>query len=213
MSAHAANRRAAVAERCGGITRRSNKELKLTKPALGASQLNSVFGGPWKSDEDIGMLRLLGVLVASLLLAFASSCFSPTGAYREWRSDTSRPSPSDLAGTWRVIAESAVDAAATGLPLADVESGFISFNPDGSCRGDLYPTPCGHFPAKRRNPSEPCRWAISSYRRPVILVTFGSGRESLAFELHRLESDPPILWQYICDPDAGEYLEFRRVAS
>jgi hypothetical protein len=33
---------------------RPNKELKLTKPAFGASQLNSVFDGLWEGYEASG---------------------------------------------------------------------------------------------------------------------------------------------------------------
>ena len=67
-----------------------------------------------------------------------------------------------------------------------------------------------HFPTVRRKPSEACRWKVSTYRKPTILLTFGQGDQSYAFELHRLESDPPILWQHICDPDWAAYLEFQR---
>ena len=149
---------------------------------------------------------IAGVPLALLLCA----CFSPAGIYRELRSDRHKPSASDLAGTWRVTPESAADAATTGLPLADLQAGFISLRPDGTCSGDLYPSPCGHFPSARREPSEACRWAISTYDKPTIRLTFGQGGQTYSFELHRLESDPPILWQYICDPDWASYLEFRR---
>jgi hypothetical protein len=153
------------------------------------------------------VLTISGVVPLLIL----GACFSPTGAYRELRSDRHKPSASDLAGTWRVTPESAVEAAATGLPLADLQAGFISIRSDGTCSGDLYAVPCGHFPTSRRKASEVCHWAVSTYDKPTIMLTFGQGHQSYSFELHRLESDPPILWQYICDPDWADYLEFRRV--
>ncbi len=151
------------------------------------------------------------VCVAVLSLACVA-CFSPAGIYREMRSDRRRPTASDLVGTWRVTPESAAAAAATGLPLGDIQSGFISFRSDGTCSGDLYPSPCGHFPSERRRPSELCQWSIGTRGKPTIRLTFGAGDGSMTFHVHRLESNPPILWQYICDPDWAEYLEFRRAA-
>src|SRR5262245_45956824 len=38
---------------CSRAKERQNKELKLTKPARGASQLNSVLGRLWGSDEAL----------------------------------------------------------------------------------------------------------------------------------------------------------------
>jgi hypothetical protein len=149
-------------------------------------------------------------VAATVLLC---ACFSPAGIVREMRSDKSKPSASDLAGTWRVTAESAATAAATGLPLVDLQGGFISFHADGTCSGDLYPSPCGHFVLPRRRPSEACHWAVNTYDKPTVMLTFGHDKQSYSFDLHRLESDPPILWQYICDPDSAEYLEFRRETS
>lgn len=152
------------------------------------------------------------VAILSFLSALSFvACFSPSGAYREIRSDRHRPAASDLAGTWRVSSDSAPAAAATGLPLADVRSGFISFKPDGTCSADIYDMPCGSFPAQHRRSTDACQWTISNGSEPTIILTFGLGRESASIEIHRLESDPPLLWQYICDPDWAEYLEFRRV--
>jgi hypothetical protein len=147
-------------------------------------------------------------LVAALLLQ--ACAFSPVGAYRELRSDRHTPTVSDLVGTWTVTPESAAIAADTGLPMADVKAGFISMRPDGSCTGDLYESACGSIPNPHRKPTEICRWAVSTYDKPTVVLTFGRGDSAKSLELHRLESDPPILWQYICDPDAADYLAFRR---
>jgi hypothetical protein len=159
------------------------------------------------------MRRLLAIAsVLSPLLAHA--CFSPSGAYRELRSDRNKPSVVDLAGTWRVTHTTATRAASTGLPLADVEAGFISLRADGTCSGNMYEDPCGHHPPTvRRMPSEACQWRVSTFDMPTIMLTFGQGEQTKSFELHRLESAPPILWQYICDPDWAEYLEFQRAAE
>jgi len=54
---------------------------------------------------------------------------------------------------------------------------------------------------------------VSTYDKPTVMLTFGQGDQIHGFDLHRLESNPPILWQYICDPDAAEYLEFRRASQ
>ena len=163
-----------------------------------------------ESGEGTGIVKRLLAITSVVHVVLIGACVSPVGIYRELRSDRHTPSASDLAGTWRVTPESAADAAATGLPLPDLQAGFISFHPGGTCSGDLYPWPCGQFPTNRRLPSEACRWAVSTHDKPVIMLTFGQGAQSYSFELHRLESDPPILWQYVCDPDAAEYLEFRR---
>ena len=154
-------------------------------------------------------VRAITGVIPGLLLC---GCFSPAGIYREVRSDRHKPSASDLAGTWRVTPDSAADAAATGLPLADLQEGFISLRPDGTCSGDLYPDPCGDSPlsSARRRATDACRWAISTYDKPTIMLTFGEEGNTLSFDLHRLESEPPILWQYICDPDWASYLEFQR---
>ena len=156
------------------------------------------------------MTRVAAVASA---LTVSLGCFSPTGAYRELKSDRNRPSAADLAGTWRVTSSTAQVAADTGVSLADVQAGFISFREDGTCSGDMIEDPCGHHgPVVRRNPSETCRWSISTFGKPTITLTFGEAMGS-SFELHRLESEPPILWQYICDPDWAAYLEFKRAAS
>jgi hypothetical protein len=112
-----------------------------------------------------------------------------------------------------VIPETAKEAAATGLPLADLQAGFISFQADGTCRGDLYAMPCGDYPSPgRHRATEACRWAVSTFDKPTIVLRFGEGNQSAdSVDLHRLESNPPILWQYACDPDWGVYVEFRRV--
>ena len=157
-----------------------------------------------------GRIRAIAGVLLPLL---CGACFSPTGAYRELRSDRHKPSASDLVGTWRVIHESVKEAAATGLPLADLQAGFISFQADGTCRGDLYASPCGHDPSPgRHRVSETCRWTVSTLDKPTIVLTFGKGSQlDDSVDLHRLESNPPILWQYICDPDWGDYVEYRRV--
>jgi hypothetical protein len=153
--------------------------------------------------------RVSGITGIALAL-LSCACFSPAGMYREWRSDKHEPSASDLAGTWRVTPQSAVRAAATGLPLADLQAGFITFRADGTCRGDLYSGPCGRFVGARRTPDEACHWAVRTDDGPAIWLTFGQGDQTMSFQVHRLESEPPILWQYICDPDNAEYLEFQR---
>jgi hypothetical protein len=156
-------------------------------------------------------VRATVIIVMPLL---ACACFSPTGAYRELRSDRQSPSAADLAGTWRVTPTTAAQAAQTGLPLAAVEKGFISFREDGTCSGDIFEDPCGHHPSPtRRMPSEACQWRISKGDKPTILLTFGRGEQARSFELHRLQSEPPILWQYICDPDWADYVEFQRGPS
>jgi hypothetical protein len=152
--------------------------------------------------------------VIASVVALTLGCFSPTGAYRELRSDRHKPSAADLAGTWRVTRSTALQAADTGLPLADVEAGFITFREDGTCSGDMFEDPCGsHRPIVRRMPSDACQWSISSYHKPTIRLTFGEANEASSLELHHLESDAPILWQYICDPDWADYLEYQRAAS
>ena len=151
------------------------------------------------------------VAAIAAALVQAGCCLpSPVGMYREVRSDRHPPTAADVAGTWRVTPESAARAAATGLPLAEVQGGFITLREDGTCSGSIYPGVCGRFPTVRRKPTERCRWRVSPIDKPSIAVTFGEGRDTHGFEIHRLESTPPILWQYICDPDSAEYLEYRR---
>ena len=190
-----------------------NEWMQRTRPASnGASPLIHVFDGPQEQSRDAAVRRVAAIsTVWATFLACA--CFSPSGAYRELRSDRNKPSAADLAGTWRVTHTTAAHAANTGLSLADVEAGFISLRADGTCSGDMYEDPCGHHrPSVRRTPSEACQWSVSTYDKPTIMLTFGQGNQTSSFELHRLESDPPILWQYICDPDWADYLEFQRAA-
>ena len=78
----------------------------------------------------------------------------------------------------------------------------------------MYEDPCGHHPPRvPHTPGEACQWSISTYDKPTIMLTFGQENQTSSFELYRLESDPPILWQYICDADLADYLEFQRAAS
>jgi hypothetical protein len=158
-------------------------------------------------------MNMFGRITGVAFLLGSAACFSPTGAYRELRSDRHKPNPSDLVGgIWRVIPDSAKAAASTGLPLADLQAGFVSFQPDGRCSGDLYAMPCGHFPSPgHHKATEACRWTVSTFDKPTIILTFGEGGQSDTIELHRLESQPPILWQYVCDPDWADYVEFERV--
>jgi hypothetical protein len=153
--------------------------------------------------------KIFGLMGALTL----GACCCPAGIYRELRSDTSPPTAVDLVGTWRVTPESAARAAATGLRLDDIQSGFITFSEDGTCSGSIYPGVCGHSPTVKRKPEEKCRWNVTKFERPTIGLTFGEGRAGYFFDMHRLQSDPPILWQYICDPDWAEYLEYRRAKS
>jgi hypothetical protein len=155
--------------------------------------------------------RAVGGLLVGFL-ACVVACFSPLGAYREMQSDR-RPSRDELIGTWRVTAETAKAAAATGLSLADVQAGFIVLRPDGTCRADLYASPCGHFPSERRQPTESCAWDLEGVGSASVRLTFGQRPKSFVFGLHHLRSDPPVLWQYICDPDSAEYLELQRATS
>jgi len=146
------------------------------------------------------LVGTLGCLIA---------CFSPVGAWRELRSDR-HPTQQDVIGVWRVTPETATQAAETGLPLADAEAGMIALRPDGTCRVDLFLDPCGHFPTQRRQPSEVCRWDLQGVGDASVSITLGEKPHRVVFGVHHLAADPPILWQYICDPDAAEYLEFKR---
>ena len=147
------------------------------------------------------------MLVAALALG---ACCCPAGIYRELRSDRHPPTASDLVGTWRTTQASAEFAASTGLRLDDVRSSFITFREDGTCTGNLYPSPCGHIPSEKRRPEETCHWRVTPFSPPTIGLTFGEKPHEYFFDMHRLESEPPILWQYICDPDWAAYLEYRR---
>jgi hypothetical protein len=156
---------------------------------------------------------MLTMSFAAALLSVA--CVSPSGAYRELRSDRHAPTASDLEGTGRFTPVSAADAAATGLSLGDVRTGFITFRRNGTCTADLFDDPCGlartaDSPPRHRTPAESCHWSIRKGDEPTILLTFGDGNRSSITEVHRLEANPPLLWQYICDPDLAEYVEFRR---
>lgn len=157
-------------------------------------------------------MKTTHVAVAIVVAFLAGACFSPTGAYREIRSDRHKPSASDLEGTWRISAETAATAAETGLPLAELQRGFVTFRSDGTCTADLFDDPCaGPFRDPRHHqPNEACRWeVVDGPSLPPILLTFGQ-EEIASAGFHRLESNPPILWDYICDPDWGEFVDFHR---
>jgi hypothetical protein len=165
-----------------------------------------VFDGP-VGGQAVRRCTWTGLL--GLFACVAAACFSPVGAYREMRSDK-HPTKAQLVGTWRVTEASARRAAATGLPLSDVQAGFLTLRSDGSCSANLFASPCGSFPTDRRHPGESCRWETQEAGQGAVGLTFGERPTSFLFGMHHLDSEPPILWQYICDPDSAEYLEFER---
>jgi len=129
--------------------------------------------------------------------------------YREINSDK-EPSRSELLGTWRVTAASARRAALAGLPLADVEAGRLTLRGDGTCSADLYSSVCGHFPTTRYKPSDSCIWEPQGPGGAAVRLAMGEDPNRLVMGIHHYDAEPPLLWQYICDPDMAEYLEFER---
>jgi len=75
---------------------------------------------------------MLTMSFAAALLSVA--CVSPSGAYRELRSDRHAPTASDLEGTWRVTPASAADAARRVCRSAMFELGLSRFAAMGHAR-------------------------------------------------------------------------------
>jgi hypothetical protein len=154
-----------------------------------------------------------GTLLVGCLVLLAA-CVSPKSCLREISSGTRKPAESELLGTWRMTEASIKAAAATGLPEADLEASYLTLETGGGCVADMLISPCGSWPEWRlRTQGEACRWTVASHLEDnhVLQLEFGEGSQPSLTVLYLLDArDGLRLWQYLCDPDDGEFVDYVR---
>ncbi|HEU5265033.1 MAG TPA: hypothetical protein VFU34_10340 [Gaiellaceae bacterium] len=145
----------------------------------------------------------------SVLLA---ACVSPRSCLREISSGKRKPTENELVGTWRMTAASIRAAAATGLPEADLKASYLTLDAGGACIADMLISPCGSWPEWRlRARGEACRWTVASHLEDnhVLQLEFGDEPQPSLTVLYMLDGRNGLtLWQHVCDPDSGEFVDY-----
>jgi len=149
--------------------------------------------------------RLVGIL-----LLFLACC-----QYSENRYARHTVLPAQLTGTWHATDFSLKCVAK--LPnegrLTRAENEIV-LKPDGSCSARGYLNPMADPPPRFGSTNKyetfgpGCTWTLRSGRHQELLISDG-GKHAVSFYFDDSEGKL-ILWQYVTDPDAWQYVEFER---
>jgi hypothetical protein len=117
-----------------------------------------------------------------------------------------------LLGTWRLTAASVKAAAATGLSESELRGEYLTLETGGRCTGDILAAYCGYFGPAWQTRGKMCRWKVdgTGSHRNTLNLTIGEGPETFAFDLYLIDRGGLMVWDYLCDPDGGEFVDFVR---
>ena len=97
----------------------------------------------------------------------------------------------------------------------------LTLNADGSCQAETVLDPSDPSPTGSGtwvSPSIPCRWQLADGKHQTLDVLLSLDQNTPRHLTHLTfyfdqERGTLVLWQYVTDPDAWKYMEFKKSAE